>query len=213
MMENNTRRLALKQMLLFTVGSSVLLDSCKTAAPKNTVVIPHRPLKPVHVPAGTISKASDGIAVGAPKIRSEHSNGQFCCQEITVQPKHAGPPPHLHKELDEIAYVLEGTVHVLVGDTVTELRAGDYHLRPHGIVHTFWNSGDVPARFIDMYPNQDFLSYFEEFTRIENRLKSKDLGMNSAEGEKLLNDLNKRFGIEVFFDQFPPLLEKYGLKT
>lgn len=212
-MENNTRRLALKQMLLFTVGSSFLLESCKTAASKDTVVIPHKPLKPVHVPAGTISKAADGIYAGFPKIRSEHTNGQFCCQEITLQPKHAGPPPHLHKELDEIMYVLEGTVHVLVGDMVTAINAGDYHMRPHGIVHTFWNSGDVPARFIDMYPNQDFLSFFEEFVRIENRMKSQGLTMQSPEGQKLTDAVFKKFGAVIFYDQFPPLLEKYGLKT
>ena len=117
-MENNTRRLALQQMLLFTVGSSFFLGSCKTTSTKSTAAISRQPLKPVHV---------------------------------------------------------------LVGDTVTELHAGDYHLRPHGIVHTFWNSGDVPARFIDMYPNQDFISFFEEFVRIEKRLQKKGLTMQSPE--------------------------------
>ena len=78
--------------------------------------------------------------------------------------------------------VLEGTVHVLVGDTVTEVHAGDWHVRPHGIIHTFWNAGDVPARIIDMYLNQDLLSMFDEYTRIANKLKSKGLGMESPEG-------------------------------
>ncbi len=212
-MENNTRRLALQQMLLFTVGSSFFLGSCKTTSTKSTAAISHKPLKPVHVAAGTISKAADGVSAGFPKIRSEHTNGQFCCQEIALQPKQAGPPPHLHKELDEIAYVLEGTVHVLVGDTVTELHAGDYHLRPHGIVHTFWNSGDVPARFIDMYPNQDFISFFEEFVRIENRLQKKGLTMQSPEALELTEAVLEKFGAVMFYDQFPPILEKYGLKT
>lgn len=212
-MENSTRRLALKQMLLFTAGSSFLLGSCKTAAVKSTTGLSRQSLKPVHVAAGTISKAADGVYAGFPKIRSEHTNGQFCCQEISLQPKQAGPPPHLHKELDEIAYVLEGTVHVLVGDTVTELHAGDYHVRPHGIVHTFWNSGDVPARFIDMYPNQDFLSFFEEFVRIENKLKKKRLTMQSPEGMQMIEGVLNKFGAVMFYDHFPPLLEKYGLKT
>lgn len=212
-MKVNARRLALKQMLLFTIGSSFLLDGCKTAVLKKTGQISNNPLGAVHVPAGTISKPADGIVAGAPKIRSEHTNGQFCCQEITLQPKYAGPPPHLHKNLIEIMFVLEGTADVLVGENVIEVRAGDYHLRPHGIVHTFWNSGDVPLRFIDMYPNQDFVSFFEEMVRIENGLKSKGLTMMSPEGQRLNNALLKRFDAEIFFDQFPPLLEKYGLKT
>jgi mannose-6-phosphate isomerase-like protein (cupin superfamily) len=166
-MDNSTRRLALRQMLLFTLGGSVLLDSCKSEG--NGTAISHSPVKERLVPADTISPAADGIIVGAPKIRSEFTNGQFCCHEITVQPKYAGPPPHLHKELDEIMYVIEGTATVMVGNAVTEVHAGDYHLRPHGIVHTFWNSGDKPVRFIDMNPNQDFISYFEEFPRIGNK--------------------------------------------
>ncbi|WP_348595463.1 cupin domain-containing protein, partial [Enterobacter asburiae] len=90
-----------------------------------------------------------------------------------MKPKQAGPPPHLHKELDEIMRVVEGRVHVLVGDTVTELKAGDWHVRPHGLVHTFWNAGDEPTLFIDIYPNQDFVSFFEEVIRLQNQLQAK----------------------------------------
>lgn len=198
-------------MLLFTIGGSMVLDGCSTT--RNCPEFSHHPSKERLVPAGTISLPADGIIVGAPKIRSEFTNGQFCCQEVTVQPKYAGPPPHLHKELDEIMYVIEGTASVMVGSAVTEVHAGDYHLRPHGIVHTFWNSGDTPVRFIDMYPNQDFISYFEEFDRIGNKIKSKGLGIDSPESVKMIDDLNQKFGIEVFFEQFPPLLQQYGLKT
>lgn len=211
-MKVNSRRLALKQMLLFTVGSSFLYESCKTTTLNNGVRT-KQPLGAVHVPAGTNSKPADGLEAGAPKIRSEHTNGQFCCQEITLQPKYAGPPPHIHKDLDEIMFVIEGAAQVMVGDTVTEVRAGDYHLRPHGVVHTFWNSGDVPVRFIDMYPNQDFISFFEELIRIENNLKSKGLDLLSPEGQRLNTALLKKYGTELFLDQYPPLLQKYGLKT
>ncbi len=109
-------------------------------------------------------------------------------------------------------YVIEGTVQVLVGDHVTEVSAGNYHLRPHGVVHTFWNSGNAPARFIDMYPNQDFVSYFEDFNRIIGKLKTRGLAPDSPEALKMFGELDNRFGVEVYFDQFPPLLQKYNLK-
>lgn len=210
-MEYYSRRLALKQMLLFTIGSGVLLESSKSMV--KSPVVSNRPLQERLVPAGTISPSSDGVFAGAPKIRSEFTNGQFCCHEIAMPPKYAGPPQHLHKELDEIMFVIEGTVSVLVGDNITEVHTGDYHLRPHGIMHTFWNSGDTPVRFIDMCPNQDFISYFEEMVRIENKLKSVGLGVDSVEGEKMMNDLNNKFGLVFFFDLYPPLVKKYGLKT
>ena len=172
----------------------------------------------MYIPSGTFPKAPDGTLFGdgvmsGPKVRSEHTKGQFCCQEIFLKPKTAGPPPHLHKELDEIMRVVGGTVHVLVGDTVTEVHAGDWHVRPHGIIHTFWNAGDVPTRLIDMYLNQDLLSMFDEYARTANKLKSKGIGMESPEGIKLTDELMKRFGITMFPEKFPPIIEKYGLKA
>lgn len=69
-------------------------------------------------------------------------------------PKLMGPAPHVHKDLDELMFVQEGTVSILVGDNVYEVEAGGWHLRPHGIVHTFWNATDKPARFVDMFFNR-----------------------------------------------------------
>jgi len=209
-MENYNRRLAIKQMLLFTAGSGLAFTSCDTP-PSGRSNKQVKPLEVVHVPINGISKAKDGTYVGLPKIRSEHTNGQFCCHEIAVPARHAGPPPHLHKELDEIMYVIEGTVQVMVGETVTDIHAGEYHLRPHGIAHTFWNASDLPTRFIDMYPNQDFPSFFEEMVRIKNRLKSKGLSHDSEEGINSLDKLYDQFGVEMFPEQFPAIIEKYDL--
>ena len=129
-----------------------------------------------------------------------------------MPPKQMGPPPHLHKELDEVMIVLEGTIHVLVGKEVVELHAGDWHVRPHGIVHTFWNAGDVPARLIDLYPNQDLITFFEDFLRMQKRLQNEGVSMQSPEFQKQNKELLDKFGIEMFPDQLPPILEKYGLK-
>ncbi|MEO6000167.1 MAG: cupin domain-containing protein [Chitinophagaceae bacterium] len=216
-MKSSTRRSALKQMAFLTIGSGFVFQSCNSVAHENdSLVIPHKPLKPVYIPSGTFPKAADGSTfgdgvTGGPKVRSEYTNGQFCCQEGFLKPKTAGPPPHLHKELDEVMRVVEGTVHVLVGDTVTEVHAGDWHVRPHGIIHTFWNAGEVPAGFIDIYLNQDLLSMFDEYTRIGIKLKSKGLEMQSPEGINLTDELMKKFGITMFPDKFPPIIQKYGL--
>jgi hypothetical protein len=64
-----------------------------------------------------------------------------------------------------------------------------------------------------MYPNQDFISFFEEFVRIENRLQKKGLTMQSPEALELTEAVLEKFGAVMFYDQFPPILEKYGLKT
>jgi mannose-6-phosphate isomerase-like protein (cupin superfamily) len=215
-MQHPSRRTALQQMTALVFGSSILMESCGPSTTKDTIDQTGKSLKPTYVPSGTFSKAPDGVSIGdgirsGAKVRSEHTNGQLCCQEMYLKPKQAGPPPHLHKELDEVMRVVEGTVHVLVGDTVTELHAGDWHVRPHGLIHTFWNASDKPALAIDIYPNQDFLSFYEEFQRILNQLQSKGLALDSEEGKKLNNALLKKYGIEMFPEQFPPIIEKYGL--
>ncbi len=80
------------------------------------------------------------------KLSRTQTGGGMSFFENTLAPGFLGAPPHFHKTFDEICYVLEGTVHVLVGDEVFELNAGDLHLRPRGIMHTCWNSGVQPAR-------------------------------------------------------------------
>lgn len=82
--------------------------------------------------------------------------------EAAVAPKKMGSPPHIHKDLDEICYVLEGTVSVLVDRKLFEVEAGGFHLRPRGIEHTFFNGTDKPIRFMYLYFNQNFEDYLEE---------------------------------------------------
>lgn len=63
-----------------------------------------------------------------------------------------------------------------------------------------------------MYPNQDLLSMFDEYVRIENKMKSQGIGMQSPEASKLVDELMKKYGITMYPEKFPPIIEKYGLK-
>jgi len=114
-------------------------------------------LQALHVPAGTNAHHAPalnvlGMAVGV-KLQHAQTGGQFSCVECSLQPRQMGPPPHVHHALDEIMYVIQGTVSVLEGDRVVEVAAGGWHFRPRGIVHTFWNGTDAPAAFLDLYPS------------------------------------------------------------
>jgi cupin domain len=57
-------------------------------------------------------------------------------------------PPHLHRSDDEAWYVLEGTLHVRVGDEVVVANAGSGVFVPRGTPHTYWNPGPEPARYL-----------------------------------------------------------------
>ena len=78
-----------------------------------------------------------------------------------------GPPPHYHRELDELMYVVEGTASVLVGKEIVEINAGGWHLRPREIKHTFWNASDEPLRFFDMYLISRLKSTWNNISSVE----------------------------------------------
>lgn len=102
------------------------------------------------------------------------------------------PAPHIHKDLDEIIFVHEGEVHVMVGEEVTIVKAGGYHMRPHGILHCFWNATDQAAHFTYLFCNQHFDDFFEElFFKIIPELKEKGLSIHFPEGVKRRSDLDK----------------------
>jgi mannose-6-phosphate isomerase-like protein (cupin superfamily) len=57
-------------------------------------------------------------------------------------------PPHLHRSDDEAWYVLEGSLHVRVGKEVVEAHAGSAVFVPRGTLHTYWNPGHAPVRYL-----------------------------------------------------------------
>ncbi len=103
---------------------------------------------------------------------------------------------------------------MLVGETVYTVHAGEWHLRPRGLVHTFWNATQQPAHYIDMYFNQNFEDFLEELNNqllpdiARRKLTPADPGIAQRWA-----DLDRRFGITTFFEQRQPLIERYGLKA
>jgi len=66
---------------------------------------------------------------------------------------HTGPPRliaplHLHHSDDEAWYVLDGTLHVQVGNHVVEARPGSGVFVPKGTPHTYWNPAPEAARYL-----------------------------------------------------------------
>ena len=169
--------------------------------------IKKRPLKPFYI------KPDNSPAYrGGAKIKFDQINNQFSSFEIIIPPKTIGPAPHVHKDLDEVMRVLKGTVTVMVGEELFEVEEGGWHLRPHGIVHTFWNAGDEPAVFIDIYPNQNFEVFLEELNKVFDEFAKEKISPDSIEGRKRQDELQAEWGITMYYDQRQSLMEKYGLK-
>ncbi|WP_420151838.1 cupin domain-containing protein [Spirosoma sp.] len=170
------------------------------------------PLKPFYLPpVEPLQPGPFGLNTRT-RVRQTQTNGQFSCVEFAIAPKKMGPAPHLHKALDELMYVVEGTITVLVGDTEYQVQAGGWHLRPRGIVHTFWNATDKPAVGIDCYFQQPFEDYLEaSIHTIPALAKTRGLAMDSPEIRTMYKDLQQKFGMVGFPEKRQPIIDKYGL--
>jgi quercetin dioxygenase-like cupin family protein len=81
------------------------------------------------------------------KARAAQTAGSLTAFEA-VNPPGQGPPYHVHDELDELIYVLEGTLRVRLGDQVEEAEAGAFVFIPRGMPHTWAGRGDRDVRFL-----------------------------------------------------------------
>lgn len=147
-------------------------------------------------------------------VRNHMTGGVFSSVECAVAPKVMGPPPHWHKELDELMYVLEGTASVMVDGKFVEVPAGAWHLRPRGLKHTFFNASDEPLRFFDMYFNQPFEEFLEkvffEYT------PEKGYPFGSQAREAVTSKLNEQFGLvyeSTAGAERDAIIKKYNLKN
>lgn len=193
--------------LLATMG---LFSSEAFSSPKKEQHTPD--LKPFMLPPLSPLEHNGGLNIRT-KVRSEMTGGVYSSVETAVAPKTMGPPPHYHKELDELMFVQEGTASVLVGNDVVEIEAGGWHFRPRLIEHTFWNSGTTPLRFIDMYFNQAFEQYLEKlFFELNEQHGYPD---GSTQKINAMNNLNEKFGLvfsSTAFQKLEEIKAKYGLK-
>ena len=95
------------------------------------------------------------------KLTAADTAGNFTVAEVKSWPG-GGPPPHLHRDQDEMFYVLEGEYEFLLGSDWQLRRAGDLVFVPRGQVHTFRNGGTGTARLLDVHTPGGFEAFFEE---------------------------------------------------
>lgn len=160
--------------------------------------------KPVYIPPNGGNKGKIGVTDINFKLNKDHTSGNLGSSEMVLQPGYLGAPPHLHRGFDEICIVLQGTVHIMVDEEVFEVPAGGWHLRPRGLVHTFWNSGKEPARFIELYTPAGHEAYMKDLTKLfENNQRPKPGDLQQLAG---------RHDIEFHYEKLPAIMQKYKVQ-
>ena len=99
------------------------------------------------------------------KARSDETGGA-CTAIETVNGPGDGPPLHVHPDLDEAIYVLEGTFRIALGGEVRDAPAGTFAWIPRGAPHTWQNVGDGPGRFLALVLPAGRESFFRAFAAL-----------------------------------------------
>jgi len=89
-----------------------------------------------------------------------HTSGTHAVIEFTF-PGPFAPPPHIHHQHEEVIYVLEGEIELLVRDEIVRLGPGGAFVTPIGLPHTFSNGGTGALRFLLTISPASHLAYFE----------------------------------------------------
>ena len=96
---------------------------------------------------------------------------------------------HLHRDSDEVAYVLEGEVTFMIGDEVTVGGAGAYAFMPRGVPHARKSSGAETGRVLFLYTPAKAGGLIEEQHRIQRNF--------AAMSERDRTDMLQRHGWEL----------------
>lgn len=95
-------------------------------------------------------------------LSEDASEGAVSVYEFVVPARSGGAPPHQHTHEDEYAYVLEGTLTVMLGDRVAEAGPGTLAALTRGAVHAFWNATEQPVRALFIVSQGQFEQFFDQ---------------------------------------------------
>ena len=89
------------------------------------------------------------------EFHGEKQGAPFSAYIVKAEPGH-GPPLHTHPYV-EVAFTVEGTGTITVGNDTRQVRAGNVVVIPANTPHRFVNSGDGVLRQIDIHASPKFI--------------------------------------------------------
>jgi mannose-6-phosphate isomerase-like protein (cupin superfamily) len=85
------------------------------------------------------------------KVDDAETAGRYSVSVTEVAANDSGTTPHVHREHDELFFVLEGTPSFEIEGESHQTAPGTFVLVPRGSRHRWWNPGDTPARVLDVH--------------------------------------------------------------
>jgi mannose-6-phosphate isomerase-like protein (cupin superfamily) len=90
------------------------------------------------------------------KADGDETSQTYSISEWWLEPHTKGPGPHSHEE-DDIFFVIEGTMSILIDKEWTDAPVGSFVLVPGGTTHDFENRSDARAGVLN-FTNGEFES-------------------------------------------------------
>jgi mannose-6-phosphate isomerase-like protein (cupin superfamily) len=97
---------------------------------------------------------------------TDPTDSGFALIDYTAAPGVPGPPLHVHEDIDEAWYLLEGELDIQVGDDLRRVGAGSFLLVPRRVPHTFANAGSGTARWVVVLSPGNALDMLEDVGRL-----------------------------------------------
>src|SRR3982751_401997 len=107
------------------------------------------PRKPVILGPGEGRSYPMGRIAAIFKSDCAETQSRYSISEWWLEPHTRGPGAHSHAE-DDIFYVIEGTMSILVDAQWMHATRGSFVLIPGGVTHDFENRGDVRAGLLNV---------------------------------------------------------------
>jgi mannose-6-phosphate isomerase-like protein (cupin superfamily) len=135
------------------------------------------------------------------KASARETGGAYALTDSLVPPR-GGPPPHMHHREDEAFWVLEGELEVVVGESTFRTGPGSFVHLPRGVLHSYRNTGDRPARFLTLIVPAGLEAFFVEVGK-----PGTDLASPPPFGEEdivRLLDVAPKYGVDIPPPPEPP---------
>lgn len=127
-------------------------------------------------------------------LTGEDTGGSYALIE-DCNPPGVRIPLHLHRNEDEMFYVVDGQVEFRVGGEVVKATAGTTVHLPRNTPHAFAITGDAPAKMLIMVAPAGLEKYFEELSQ---------LPPNAPPDMEKIAAISARYGIEFLSESEGP---------
>lgn len=123
------------------------------------------------------------------KVPAVEAGGSVSIFERVVQPG-TGVGAHTHAREDEFTYILAGEVSFEVGSAKFAAGPGSYVIKPRRVSHGFRNTGDQPARVIEVTVPGNLDRYYDELATLSAATDASATARHEA-----VSALGTRYGI------------------